>query len=224
MRTGVIAKKLGMTRLFKEDGTHVPVTVLHLDDVRVVAQRTRETDGYDAVQLGYGKAKIKNVSKPQRGHFAKAKVEPAKKLVEFRVAPDALLEPGAVISPAHFSVGQIVDVAGITKGKGFAGGMKRWNFAGLEASHGVSISHRSLGSTGNRQDPGKTFKNKKMAGHLGQERVTTLNLTVAAIDEARNLVLVRGAVPGSRGDYVLLRDAIKRARPADAAYPAGLKG
>jgi large subunit ribosomal protein L3 len=224
MRTGVIAKKLGMTRLFKEDGTHVPVTVLHLDDVRVVAQRTRETDGYDAVQLGYGKAKIKNVSKPQRGHFAKAKVEPAKKLVEFRVAPDALLEPGAVISPAHFSVGQVVDVAGITKGKGFAGGMKRWNFAGLEASHGVSISHRSLGSTGNRQDPGKTFKNKKMAGHLGQERVTTLNLTVAAIDEARNLVLVRGAVPGSRGDYVLLRDAIKRARPADAAYPAGLKG
>jgi large subunit ribosomal protein L3 len=224
MRTGVIAKKLGMTRLFKEDGTHVPVTVLHLDDVRVVAQRTRETDGYDAVQLGYGKAKIKNVTKPQRGHFAKAKVEPAKKLVEFRVAPDALLEPGAVISPAHFSVGQVVDVAGITKGKGFAGGMKRWNFAGLEASHGVSISHRSLGSTGNRQDPGKTFKNKKMAGHLGQERVTTLNLTVAAIDEARNLVLVRGAVPGSRGDYVLLRDAIKRARPADAAYPAGLKG
>ena len=224
MRTGVIAKKLGMTRLFKEDGTHVPVTVLHLDDVRVVVQRTRETDGYDAVQLGYGKAKIKNVSKPQRGHFAKAKVEPAKKLVEFRVAPDALLEPGAVISPAHFSVGQVVDVAGITKGKGFAGGMKRWNFAGLEASHGVSISHRSLGSTGNRQDPGKTFKNKKMAGHLGQERVTTLNLTVAAIDEARNLVLVRGAVPGSRGDYVLLRDAIKRARPADAAYPAGLKG
>ena len=224
MRTGVIAKKLGMTRLFKEDGTHVPVTVLHLDDVRVVVQRTRETDGYDAVQLGYGKAKIKNVSKPQRGHFAKAKVEPAKKLVEFRVAPDALLAPGAVISPAHFSVGQVVDVAGITKGKGFAGGMKRWNFAGLEASHGVSISHRSLGSTGNRQDPGKTFKNKKMAGHLGQERVTTLNLTVAAIDEARNLVLVRGAVPGSRGDYVLLRDAIKRARPADAAYPAGLKG
>jgi large subunit ribosomal protein L3 len=223
MRTGVIAKKLGMTRLFKEDGTHVPVTVLHLDDVRVVAARTKETDGYNAVQLGYGKAKFKNVTKPQRGHFAKAKVEPAHKLVEFRVAEDALLEVGAKLSPSHFSVGQFVDVAGVTKGKGFAGGMKRWNFSGLEASHGVSISHRSLGSTGNRQDPGKTFKNKKMAGHLGQERITTLNLTVAAIDEARNLVLVHGAVPGSKGDYVYVRDAIKRARPADAAYPAGLK-
>jgi large subunit ribosomal protein L3 len=224
MRTGVIAKKLGMTRIFKEDGTHVPVTVLHLDDVRVVATRTKEVDGYDAVQLGYGKAKSKNVTKPQKGHFAKAKVEPAKKLVEFRVAADGLLEPGAVISPSHFSVGQIVDVAGVTKGKGFQGGMKRWNFAGLEASHGVSISHRSLGSTGNRQDPGKTFKNKKMAGHMGQDRVTTLNLTVAGIDEARNLVLIHGAVPGNKGDYVYVRDAIKRARPADAAYPAGLKG
>ena len=224
MRTGVIAKKLGMTRLFKEDGTHVPVTVLHLDEVRVVAARTVESDGYAAVQLGIGKAKPKNVSKPQRGHFAKAKVEPAMKLVEFRVAEDALLEAGAVISPTHFSVGQFVDVAGITKGKGFAGGMKRWNFAGLEASHGVSISHRSLGSTGNRQDPGKTFKNKKMAGHLGQDRVTTLNLQVAALDEARNLVLIQGAVPGSKGSYVLLRDAIKKARPADAAYPAALKG
>jgi large subunit ribosomal protein L3 len=224
MRTGVIAKKLGMTRIFKEDGTHVPVTVLHLDDVRVVSTRTKDVDGYDAVQLGFGKAKPKNVSKPQKGHFAKAKVEPAKKLVEFRVAADALLEPGAVISPSHFSVGQIVDVAGVTKGKGFQGGMKRWNFAGLEASHGVSISHRSLGSTGNRQDPGKTFKNKKMAGHMGQDRVTTLNLTVAGIDEARNLVLIHGAVPGNKGDYVYVRDAIKRARPADAAYPAGLKG
>jgi len=224
MRTGVIAKKLGMTRIFKEDGTHVPVTVLHLDEVRVVAARTVETDGYNAVQLGFGKAKIKNVSKPQKGHFAKAKVEPAKKLVEFRVGADALLEPGAQLSPSHFSVGQFVDVSGTTKGKGFAGGMKRWNFSGLEASHGVSVSHRSLGSTGNRQDPGKTFKNKKMPGHLGQERITTLNLTVAAIDEARNLVLVHGAVPGSRGEYVYIRDAIKKARPADAAYPAGLKG
>jgi len=224
MRTGVIAKKLGMTRLFKDDGTHVPVTVLHLDEVRVVAARTVEKDGYAAVQLGFGKAKLKNVSKPLKGHYAKAKVEPAKKLVEFRVADDALLEPGAVISPTHFSVGQFVDVAGITKGKGFAGGMKRWNFAGLEASHGVSISHRSLGSTGNRQDPGKTFKNKKMAGHLGQERVTTLNLQIAGIDEARSLLLVRGAVPGSKGDYVYLRDAIKKARPADAAYPAALRG
>jgi large subunit ribosomal protein L3 len=224
MRTGVIAKKLGMTRLFKEDGTHVPVTVLHLDEVRVVAARTVETDGYNAVQLGFGKAKPKNVSKPQKGHFAKAKVEPSKKLVEFRVAADAVLEPGAQISPSHFTVGQFVDVAGVTKGKGFQGGMKRWNFAGLEASHGVSVSHRSLGSTGNRQDPGKTFKNKKMPGHLGQERVTTLNLTVAGIDEARNLVLIHGAVPGNKGDYVTVRDAIKRARPADAAYPAGLKG
>ena len=224
MRTGVIAKKLGMTRLFREDGTHVPVTVLHLDEVRVVQARTVATDGYAAVQLGYGKAKTKNVSKPMKGHFAKAKVEPAMKLVEFRVADDAVLEAGALLSPAHFSVGQFVDVAGLTKGKGFAGGMKRWNFSGLEASHGVSISHRSLGSTGNRQDPGKTFKNKKMAGHLGQERVTTLNLQVAGIDEARNLILVRGAVPGSKGSYVTLRDAIKKTRPADAAYPAGLKG
>ena len=224
MRTGVIAKKLGMTRLFKDDGTHVPVTVLHLDEVRVVAARTVENDGYSAVQLGFGKAKPKNVSKPQKGHFAKAKVEPSMKLVEFRVADDAILEPGAQLSPSHFSVGQFVDVAGITKGKGFAGGMKRWNFAGLEASHGVSVSHRSLGSTGNRQDPGKTFKNKKMPGHLGQERVTTLNLQVAGLDEERNLVLIRGAVPGSKGSYVLLRDAIKKARPADAAYPAALKG
>ncbi len=224
MRTGVIAKKLGMTRLFKEDGTHVPVTVLHLDEVRVVQARTVEIDGYAAVQLGYGKAKTKNVSKPMKGHFAKAKVEPAMKLVEFRVADDAVLAAGAVLSPAHFTVGQFIDVAGLTKGKGFAGGMKRWNFSGLEASHGVSISHRSLGSTGNRQDPGKTFKNKKMAGHLGQERVTTLNLQVAGIDEARNLILVRGAVPGSKGSYVTLRDAIKKTRPADAAYPAGLKG
>jgi large subunit ribosomal protein L3 len=224
MRTGVIAKKLGMTRLFKDDGTHVPVTVLHLDEVRVVAARTVETDGYSAVQLGIGKAKPKNVSKPQKGHFAKAKVEPARKLVEFRVANDALLEAGAVISPAHFSIGQFVDVAGVTKGKGFAGAMKRWNFRGLEASHGVSVSHRSHGSTGNRQDPGRTFKNKKMAGHLGQERVTTLNLQVAGLDEERNLILVRGAVPGSKGSYVLLRDAIKKAQPTDAAFPAALKG
>ena len=224
MRTGVIAKKLGMTRLFKEDGTHVPVTVLHLDEVRVVAARNVETDGYSAVQLGIGKAKAKNVSKAQKGQFAKAKVEPAQKLVEFRVADDAALEPGAVLSAAHFTVGQFVDVAGITKGKGFAGGMKRWNFRGLEASHGVSISHRSLGSTGNRQDPGKTFKNKKMAGHLGQERVTTLNLKVEGVDVERNLVLLHGAVPGSKGGYVMVRDAVKKARPEDAAYPAGLKG
>jgi large subunit ribosomal protein L3 len=224
MRTGVIAKKLGMSRLFKDDGSHVPVTVLHLDQVRVVSTRTQETDGYTAVQLGFGLAKVKNVSQPNRGHFAKTKVEPAKKVVEFRVAEDALLEPGSVISAAHFSVGQKVDVAGISKGKGFAGGMKRWNFAGLEASHGVSVSHRSLGSTGNRQDPGKTFKNKKMAGHLGQERITTLNLEVAGVDAERGLIMVKGAVPGAVGGYVLVRDAVKRARPADAAYPAALVG
>src|SRR5277367_4491579 len=224
LRTGLLAKKLGMTRIFKDDGTHVPVTVLHLDQVQVVAARTEEKDGYNAVQIGWGKAKVKNVSQPNRGHFAKAKVEPKKKLVEFRVASDALLDPGVTLSAAHFIAGQKVDVCGTSKGKGFAGGMKRWNFAGLEASHGVSISHRSLGSTGNRQDPGKTFKNKKMAGHLGQDRVTTLNLQVAGLDEARNLVLIRGAVPGSKGSYVLLRDAIKKARPADAAYPAALKG
>ena len=224
MRTGVIAKKLGMSRLFKDDGSHVPVTVLHLDQVRVVSTRTQETDGYTAVQLGWGLAKVKNVSQPNRGHFAKTKVEPAKKIVEFRVAEDALLEPGAVISPAHFAVGQKIDVCGISKGKGFAGGMKRWNFAGLEASHGVSVSHRSLGSTGNRQDPGKTFKNKKMAGHLGGDRITTLNLEIAGVDVERGLVMVKGAIPGAKGGYVLVRDAIKRARPADAAYPAALVG
>ena len=211
-----------MTRIFQDDGTHVPVTVLLLDGLQVVAQRTEEKDGYNAVQLGLGKTKVKNVSQPNRGHFAKAKVEPKAKLVEFRVAPDALLEPGAVLSAAHFAVGQKVDVCGITQGKGFAGGMKRWNFSGLEASHGVSISHRSLGSTGNRQDPGKTFKNKKMAGHMGVERVTTLNLAVAAVDVEQGLLMIKGAVPGSKGGYVLVRDAIKRARPKDAPYPAAL--
>jgi large subunit ribosomal protein L3 len=223
-RTGLLAKKLGMTRIFKDDGTHVPVTVLHLDGLQVVAARTVETDGYTAVQLGWGTAKVKNVSKPNRGHFAKAKVEPKLKLVEFRVAPDALLQPGDTLSPAHFAVGQKVDVCGTSKGKGFAGGMKRWNFSGLEASHGVSISHRSLGSTGNRQDPGKTFKNKKMAGHLGVERITTLNVEVAAVDPDKGLLMIRGAVPGAKGGYVLVRDAIKRARPADAPYPAALAG
>jgi large subunit ribosomal protein L3 len=222
MRTGLLAKKLGMTRLFKEDGTHVPVTVLHLDNVQVVAARTEELNGYNAVQLGWGQAKVKNVTKPNKGHFAKAKVEPKQKLVEFRVAADAVLEPGATLTAAHFLVGQKVDVVGTTKGKGFAGAMKRWNFSGLEASHGVSVSHRSHGSTGNRQDPGKTFKNKKMAGHLGQERVTTLNLEVAGIDVERGLVLVKGAVPGAKGGYVLVRDAVKGERPADAPYPAAL--
>jgi large subunit ribosomal protein L3 len=222
MRTGLLAKKLGMTRLFREDGTHVPVTVLHLDAVQVVAARTEEKDGYNAVQLGWGQAKVKNVSKPNKGHFARAKVEPKTKLAEFRVAADAVLTPGTTLSAAHFVVGQRVDVCGTTKGKGFAGAMKRWNFGGLEASHGVSISHRSHGSTGNRQDPGKTFKNKKMAGHLGVERATTLNLEVAAVDAEKGLIMLRGAVPGAKGGFVLVRDAVKRSRPAEAPYPAGI--
>jgi large subunit ribosomal protein L3 len=211
-----------MTRIFKDDGTHVPVTVLHLDQVQVVATRTEEKEGYTAVQIGWGKAKVKNVTQPQRGHYAKAKVEPKRKLVEFRVAADALLEPGATLSAAHFTVGQKVDVCGTSKGKGFAGGMKRWNYAGLEASHGVSASHRSLGSTGNRQDPGRTFKNKKMEGHLGVDRITTLNLEVAAVDVAKGLLMIKGAVSGGKNGYVLVRDAIKRRRPVDAAYPAAL--
>ena len=221
-RTGLVAKKLGMTRLFNDDGSTVPVTVLHLDQVRVVAKRTEEKDGYDAVQLGIGLAKPKNVSKPNKGHFAKAGVEAPKKVVEFRVAADAALEPGTVLVANHFVKGQMVDVTGTTKGKGFAGAMKRWNFAGLEASHGVSISHRSHGSTGNRQDPGKTFKNKKMAGHLGVERVTTQNLEIAGFDLEKGLLMVKGAVPGAKGGYVLVRDAVKRARHADAPFPAAV--
>jgi len=223
MRTGLLAKKLGMTRIFRDDGTHVPVTVLHLDDVRVVTTRSAEKDGYTAVQLGWGRAKVKNVTKPNRGHFAKNKVEPPAKLAEFRVAADAVLETGAALSPAHFVPGQLVDVAATSKGKGFAGAMKRWNFAGLEASHGVSISHRSHGSTGNRQDPGKTFKNKKMAGHLGHERVTTLNLEVAAVDVEKGLLMLKGSVPGAKNGFVLVRDAVKRVRPAEAPYPAALR-
>jgi large subunit ribosomal protein L3 len=221
-RTGLIARKLGMTRLFNEDGSTVPVTLLHLDDVRVVAARTDEKDGYDAVQLGIGRAKAKNVTKPNKGHFAKAGVEAPRKLVEFRVAADAALQPGQKLTAAHFVKGQRVDVTGITKGKGFAGAMKRWNFAGLEATHGVSISHRSHGSTGNRQDPGKTFKNKKMAGHLGVERVTTQNLVIAGVDAEKGLLMVKGAIPGAKGGYVLVRDAVKRARPAEAPFPAAV--
>lgn len=221
-RTGLIAKKLGMSRLFNEDGSTVPVTLLHIDNVRVVAKRSADKDGYEAVQLGIGTAKPKNVSKANKGHFAKAGVEAPRKVVEFRVASEAMLEPGAVLSPAHFVAGQKVDVTGVTVGKGFAGAMKRWNFSGLEASHGVSISHRSHGSTGNRQDPGKTFKNKKMAGHLGVERVTTQNLEVAGVDAEKGLLLIKGAVPGSKGGYVLVRDAVKRARHADAPFPAAI--
>jgi large subunit ribosomal protein L3 len=222
MRTGLIARKLGMTRLFKDDGTHVPVTVLHLDEVQVVETRTQERDGYTAVALGITKAKVKNVSQPQRGHYARVKVEPKKQVVEFRVAADAVLAPGTTMSASHFVVGQKVDVTGTSQGKGFAGAMKRWNFRGLEASHGVSVSHRSHGSTGNRQDPGKTFKNKKMAGHMGQDRITTLNLVVARVDADQGLIMVHGAVPGSAGTYVLIRDAVKRARHEAAPYPAGI--
>ena len=221
LRTGLLAKTLGMTRIFREDGTHVPVTVLRVDQLQVVAAKTQDKDGYTAVQLGWGKAKVKNVSQPNRGHFAKAKVEPKSKVMEFRVDADALLEPGATLSAAHFAVGQKVDVCGTSKGKGFAGGMKRWNYSGLEASHGVSISHRSLGSTGNRQDPGRTFKNKKMAGHLGVERITTLNVEVAAVDADKGLLMIKGAVPGAKGGYVRIRDAVKMP-PKDAAFPAVL--
>ncbi len=221
-RTGLIAKKLGMSRLFNEDGSTVPVTLLHVDNVRVVAKRSADKDGYEAVQLGIGIAKPKNVSKANKGHFAKAGVEAPRKVVEFRVAADAMLELGAVLSSAHFVAGQKVDVTGVSVGKGFAGAMKRWNFSGLEASHGVSISHRSHGSTGNRQDPGKTFKNKKMAGHLGVERITTQNLEVAGVDAEKGLLLIKGAVPGSKGGYVLVRDAVKRARHADAPFPAAI--
>ena len=219
-RTGLIAKKLGMSRLFNDDGSTVPVTVLHVDQVRVVAARTEEKDGYNAVQLGAGLAKVKNVSKPNKAVFAKAGVDAPAKLVEFRVATDALLEVGKTLDAAHFVKGQKIDVTGTSKGKGFAGAMKRWNFAGLEASHGVSISHRSHGSTGNRQDPGKTFKNKKMAGHLGVERITTQNLEVAGVDAEKGLLLVKGAIPGAAGGWVLVQDAIKRKRHADAPYPA----
>jgi large subunit ribosomal protein L3 len=223
MRSGLIAQKLGMTRLFTAEGAHVPVTVLKVDNCQVVAVKTQERDGYHAVQLGVGKAKVKNVPKPMRGHYAKAKVEPKRKLAEFRVAPDAVLEVGAELSVDHFITGQYVDVVGTSIGKGFAGSMKRWNFRGLRATHGVSISHRSHGSTGNRQDPGRVFKNKKMAGHLGVDRVTTLNLKVAGTDAARGLLMIEGAVPGAEGGYVLVRDAVKRPRPKDVPYPAALK-
>ena len=219
MRSGVIAQKLGMTRIFTDAGEHVPVTVLKLDNCQVVAHRTEEKNGYTAVQLGVGVAKVKNVSKAERQRFAVAKVEPKRKLAEFRVPADGLIPVGAEITADHFVVGQFVDVTGTTTGKGFAGGMKRWNFGGLRASHGVSISHRSLGSTGGRQDPGKTFKNKKMAGHMGVERVTTLNLRVVQTDVERGLILVEGAVPGTAGGWIYVRDAVKKALPKDAPKP-----
>ena len=222
MRTGVLAEKLGMTRVFDDDGSHVPVSVLRVEDCEVVAARRPDKDGYAAVQLGIGRAKAKNVTKPMRGHFAKAKVTPKARLAEFRVSEDALLEPGTSLSVGHFVVGQYVDVCGTSIGKGFAGAMKRWGFKGLRASHGVSLSHRSHGSTGNRQDPGKVFKGKKMAGHMGDRRVTVQNLEVVGIDHERGLILVKGAVPGARGGYVRVTDAIKRALPQEAPYPAGV--
>src|SRR6201987_5516450 len=223
MRTGLLAQKLGMTRILTDDGTHIPVSVLKIDNCQVIAVRNPESDGYVAVQLGVGTAKTKNMSKPQRGHFAKAKVEPKARLAEFRVSVDALLEVGAEITAAHFMPGQFVDVVGTSIGKGFAGAMKRHNFGGLRASHGVSVSHRSHGSTGQRKAPGKTFKNKKMAGHLGAERVTTQSLEVIAADADRGVLMVKESVPGSPGGYVLVKDAVKRKAPVELPFPAALR-
>ncbi|GAA6180070.1 MULTISPECIES: 50S ribosomal protein L3 [unclassified Shimia] len=223
MRSGIIAKKVGMTRLFMEDGKQIPVTVLSLDGLQVVAQRTEETDGYTAVQLGAGTAKAKRTSKAMRGHFAAAKVEPKRKLVEFRVPAEGLIEVGAEISAEHFLEGQKVDVAGTSIGKGFAGAMKRHNFGGLRATHGVSISHRSHGSTGQCQDPGKVFKGKKMAGHMGAVRVTTQNLEVVKTDADRGLLFIKGAVPGSKGGWVSVKDAVKKKAPEGLPFPAAVK-
>ena len=223
MRTGLIAQKVGMTRLFSDDGEHIPVTVLKVDTLKVVSVMTEEKHGYNAVQLGFGKAKVKNVSKALRGHYAKAKVEPSRKVAEFRVDAGNLLEAGQELLASHFVSGQYVDVVGTSVGKGFAGAMKRWNFRGLEASHGVSISHRSHGSTGQRQDPGRVFKGKKMAGHLGAERVTVQNLEVVSTDAERGLIFIRGGVPGAKESYVLVKDASKRALPANAPFPAAVK-
>jgi large subunit ribosomal protein L3 len=223
MRTGVIAKKLGMTRYFDEAGSHVPVTVLSLDGCQVTGQRTKEKDGYVALQLGAGAKKAKNTNQAQRGQFGKALVEPKHYVTEFRVTEDALIDVGAEFTADHFVPGQLVDIQGTTIGKGFAGGMKRWNFGGLRATHGVSLSHRALGSTGNRQDPGRTFKGKKMGGHLGVETVTTQNLSVVRVDVERGLILVKGAVPGAEGSYVKIRDAVKKGLPAGAPTPGGFK-
>lgn len=224
MRTGLIARKEGMTRIFSEDGRQIPVTVLKVDNCQVVAIRTQEKDGYTALQLGAGKAKAKNVGKPQRGHFAKAKVEPKSKCIEFRVTPENVVEVGAELCASHFVAGQFVDVTGTSMGKGFAGAMKRWNFGGMRASHGVSVSHRAHGSTGNSQDPGKVFKGKKMAGHLGAERVTTQNLKVVGVDTEDNLILVQGSVPGTDGGWIIIEDAIKKPIHEGVPFPAALKG
>ncbi|MCG6111476.1 MAG: 50S ribosomal protein L3 [Paracoccus sp.] len=223
LRTGIIAKKLGMTRLFLEDGRQVPVTVLQLDGLQVIAQRTAATDGYTAVQLGAGEAKAKRTTAAMRGHFAKASVAPKRKIVEFRVAEENLINVGEEITADHYFSGQYVDIAGISIGKGFAGAMKRHNFGGLRASHGVSVSHRSHGSTGQCQDPGKVFKGKKMAGHLGAVRVTTQNLQVVRTDSDRGLIMVKGSVPGSKGGWVTVKDAVKKATPENLIYPAALR-
>lgn len=223
MRTGLIAKKLGMTRVFSDEGLQVPVTVLKLDSCQVTAVMTQEKNGYTAVQLGAGQPKVKNLSKPVRGQYAKAKVEPKAKTAEFRVTPDALLEVGAELAASHFVPGQFVDVTGVTVGRGFAGPMKRHNFGGLRASHGVSVSHRSHGSTGQRQDPGRVFKNKRMAGHMGDAQRTALNLQIVSVDDERGLILVRGAIPGSENSWVLVRDAVKKPKHKDLPFPAGLK-
>jgi large subunit ribosomal protein L3 len=212
MRSGVIAQKVGMTRVYNDAGEHIPVTVLRMDNVQVVAQRTADKNGYVALQLGAGTSKVKNTSKGLRGHFAAASVEPKAKLVEFRVSEDNLIDVGAQLTASHFEAGQLVDVTGTTIGKGFAGAMKRHNFGGLRATHGVSVSHRSHGSTGSNQDPGKVWKGKRMAGHMGQTRVTTQNLEVVSTDEDRGLILVKGAVPGSKGSWIIVRDAVKSAK------------
>ena len=223
MRSGMIAQKVGMTRVFGEDGSHIPVTVLKVDNCQVVAKRTDKIDGYNAIQVGVGLAKVKRVSRQMRGHFAKAEVEPKQRLHEFRVSEEALIEPGTEILVDHFVVGQKVDVAGTSIGKGFAGAMKRHNFAGLRASHGVSVSHRSHGSTGNSQDPGKVWKGKKMAGHMGDARVTIQNLMVVSTDLEKGIILLKGAVPGAKGSYVLIKDAVKDNVPDEAPFPASTK-
>jgi len=223
MRAGLIAQKLGMTRVYNDAGEHVPVTVLRLENCQVVAQRTEDKNGYNALQLGVGRAKVKNTSRAMRGHFAVANVEPKRRLAEFRVAADNLIEVGAELTADHFVEGQFVDVTGTSIGKGFAGAMKRHNFSGLRATHGVSISHRSHGSTGQCQDPGKVFKGKRMAGHMGTDRVTTQNLRIVRTDVDRGLILVRGAVPGSKGGWILIRDAVKKDLPDDAPMPGSFR-
>lgn len=223
MRSGLIAQKLGMTRIFTADGAHVPVTVLELQNCQVVGQRTADKDGYVALQLGAGQAKAKNTTKAERGQFAVAKVEPKRHVAEFRVDEANLIEVGAQLQADHFVEGQLVDVTGTSIGKGFAGGMKRWNFGGLRATHGVSVSHRSIGSTGGRQDPGKTFKNKKMPGHMGDRRITTQNVKVVKTDVERGLIMIQGSVPGSKGAWIMIKDAVKKPAPQGAAFPGSFK-